>query len=134
MEIKWYAPAQWLGLVEDISHQYNDGFTHYTVSSQANEVFTYLTLSLLPLLFLTGLLLRRKCSQKPLRIAVTVLLIYAVLLAVGIGPYVLLYPQGSGFIDLSALEHLIEGIYCALLALSLYLGGRLGNRLPAKPK
>ena len=128
VELKWYAPARWLGLVKDISHEYNDGFTHYTVSAQTGDIFAYLTLSLLPLLFVIGLLMGLRQKERAIRMGVILLLIYAVLLAVGIGPYIELYPQGSGFIDLSALEHFIEGIYTALLALSLYLGGRLGRK------
>ena len=128
MELNWYAPAKWLGLVKDISHEYNDGFTHYTVSAQAGDIFAYLTLSLLPLLFVAGIFMGSRQKEKAIRIGIISLLIYAVLLAVGIGPYVQLYPQGSGFIDLSAIEHLIEGIYTALLAVSLYLGGRLGRK------
>ena len=134
MNIKWYAPAKWLGLMEDLTHQYNDGYTHYTVSVKANDVFAYLTLSLLPILFLAGFLIGRKCSadtSKPLLgSGIVLLLVYSVLLAVGIGPYIQLYPQSSGFLDFSVLEHIVDGIYCALLALSLYLGGRLGKRIP----
>ena len=139
MELKWYAPAQWLGLVEDISHEYNDGFTHYTVSVKANDVFACLTLSLLPLLFLAGFLIRFLCTRRgkahmghAVRVAAGILLIYAVLLAVGIGPYIQFYPQSSGFLDFSTLEHIVDGVYCALLGPSLYLGGKLGNRIGRK--
>ena len=128
MNIKWYAPAKWLGLMEDLTHQYNDGYTHYTVSAKANDVFAYLTLSLLPLLFVIGVLMGFRRKERAIRMGVILLLVYGLLLTVGIGPYIQLYPQGSGFIDLSALEHFIEGIYTALLALSLYLGGRLGRK------
>ena len=128
MNIKWYAPAKWLGLVKDISHTYNDGYTHYTVSAQTGDIFAYLTLSLLPLLFVIGVLMGFRRKERAIRMGVILLLVYGLLLAVGIGPYIELYPQGSGFIDLSALEHFIEGIYTALLALSLYLGGRLGRK------
>lgn len=132
MEIKWYGLAQLLGLVEDIAYQYNDGYTHYTVSARTGDVFAALLFSLLPVLFLLGFLIRRKCSpdkgKKIMRILVTFLLIYAILLAVGIGPYVQFYPQSAGFLDFSTLEHIIDGIYCAILALTLCLGGRLGSR------
>ena len=128
MNIKWYAPAKWLGLVKDISHTYNDGYTHYTVSAQTGDIFAYLTLSLLPLLFVIGVLMGFRRKERAIRMGVILLLVYGLLLAVGIGPYIELYPQGSGFIALSALEHFIEGIYTALLALSLYLGGRLGRK------
>lgn len=132
MEIKWYGLAETLGLVEDIAYRYNDGYTHYRVSARADEVFSALTFSLIPLLFLAGFLLRRfggrKCA-KAVRVGVILLLVYAVLLAVGIGPYIQLYPRSGGFLDFSTLEHIIEGIYCALLALCLQLGGKLGLRL-----
>ena len=137
MELKWYAPARWLGLVKDISHEYNDGFTHYTVSVKANDVFACLTLSLLPVLFLAGFLIRFLCTRRgkadkgktAVRVIAVILLIYAILLAVGVGPYIQLYPQSSGFLDFSTLEHIVDGVYCALLALSVYMGGRLGNKL-----
>lgn len=132
MEIKWYAPAQWFGLVEDIAYQYNDGYTHYRVSAQTGDIFTALTISLLPILFLTGFLIRRKCNpikgKKYLRIGVISLLVYAVLLATGIGPYIQFYPRSGGFLDFSTLEHIIDGIYCALLALTLNLGGKSGSK------
>ncbi len=135
MEIKWYGLAKLLGLVEDISSQYNDGYIHHSVSSKTGDVFTALTLSLIPLLFLAGFLLgrRKDRGQRPLRIAIILLLVYAVLLAVGVGPYIQFYPQSVGFIDLSALEHIVDGIYTALLALCLYLGGRLGHRTNKQP-
>lgn len=132
MEIKWYGLAQLLGLVEDIAYQYNDGYTHYTVSARTGDVFATLTFSLLPILFLAGFLIRWKCSpdkgKKLVRIGIIALLVYAILLAVGIGPYIQFYPQSSGFLDFSTLEHIIDGIYCAILALSLHLGGKLVSR------
>lgn len=132
MNIKWYAPAKWLGLMEDLTHQYNDGYTHYTVSAKANDVFAYLTLSLTPIFFLLGFLIGRRygaeTGRHSIRITISLLLVYGVLLATGVGPYIQFYPQSSGFLDLSALEHLVDGIYCALLALCIHLGGKLGSR------
>ena len=55
------------------------------------------------------------------------LLGYALLLSIGVGPYIQFYPSGGGFISFDTLEHLLYGIYCALLALSLFLGGKLGK-------
>lgn len=133
MELKWYGLAQFLGLVEDIAYQYNDGYTHYRVSARTGDVFAALTFSLLPILFVTGLLIRWKCDpirgKRLVKIGVTMLLVYAVLLAVGIGPYIELYPQSGGFLDFSTPEHIIDGVYCAILALALHLGGRLGGKL-----
>ena len=130
MTVKWYAPAQWLGLVEDISQQYNDGYTYYTVSGKADDVFAALTLSLMPLLFGAGILVGRQArSSRTLRICKILLIAYGILIATGVGPYIQFYPQSSGFLDWSALEHLVEGIYCAFLALCLHLGEKLGNRL-----
>lgn len=129
MEIKWYWLAEQLGLVEDVSALYNDGTT-YRVSARTDEIFNAMRLALVPLLFLAGFALCFFCAaHAPLRIGVGFLLTYAVLLAVGIGPYVQFYPSGGGFIDLSALEHLFSGIGCAALALVFWLGGRLGRRM-----
>ena len=112
MEVKWYLPAKLLGLVEDISYQYNDGYTHHIVSARTGDVFLTFFLALIPILFLTGFLL-----------------LYALTSAVGLGPYIQFYPQSAGFLDLSLLEHIVQGLYCALLALSLFLGGKLAARL-----
>ena len=136
MEIKWYWLAEQLNLVRDVRHLYNDG-TAYEVSLKAGDVFMALTLSLIPILFLAGFLIRFLSARRGregvgkniVLVGIAVLMIYAVLLAVGIGPYIKFYPQSGGFIDLSFIEHIIEGIYCAFLALLLFLGGKSGNRL-----
>ena len=131
MEIKWYGLAQWLGLVEDIAYQYNDGYTHYRVSGRTGDVFSALTLSLIPLLLIAGFLLRRfagETGRKIIKAGGVLLLIYAVLLAVGVGPYFILYPKGGGFLDFTTLEHIVTGIYTALLALCLHISGRFGKR------
>jgi len=136
VEIKWYWPAEALGLVTDISLQTNGEYT-YQVSARAGDVLFALALSLIPLLFLAGGLLRfflsrrgRDDSGRTLSRAVTaLLLLYALLLAAGIGPYVQFYPHGGGFLDLSLLEHILSGLYTALLALFWFLGGRLGRHL-----
>ena len=135
MEIKWYWLAETLGYVKDISHLGNN--LTYEVSSKVGEFFLMLYLMLFPVLFVFGFLLRffsfhrkgERTAALTVRCGVLVLLVYAVMLAVRIGPYVEFYPQGSGFIDLSTLNHILDGIGCALLALTLFLGGRLGNML-----
>lgn len=144
MEIKWYWFAEQMGLVEDVSHLYSDGTT-YQVSADTGEVFGWIAFSLIPLVLLIGFLLRfftarrrgERTAQMILRTGIGMLLLYALLLAVGIGPYIEFYPQGSGFLDLSGIEHILEGIFCAFLALMLYLGGRLGHihgyKRPKKP-
>jgi len=137
MELKWYWLAEQMGLVTNISAQYNDGFIHYQVSARTGDVFFTLFLALIPTLFLLGCLLRfllvRRGHDRAGRIlsrgGVCILLLYAVLLASGIGPYVQFYPQGSGFLDLSVLEHILSSLYCALLALVWFLGSRLGQYL-----
>ena len=142
MEIKWYWLAEQLNLVKDTSYQYNDGHTYYEVSAKADEFFTMLTLSFIPALFLLGFLIlliatfrkRAGLGRSVIRTIMVVLLVYAVFLAVGIGPYIKWYPQGSGFLDFSTLEHAIEGVYCGLLALVLWLGGRLGGLAARKKK
>ena len=58
MKIKWYWLAEQMGLVSNLTAQYNDGAIHYQVSARADEVFSILFLSLIPLLFLFGLILR----------------------------------------------------------------------------
>ena len=96
MELKWYWFAEILGLVKDISGEYNDGFTHWQVSANAGEVFFTIFLSLIPAMFFVGYLIHfiYRVKQKPQTgekvnlICVIVLLIYAVLLAAGIGPYI----------------------------------------------
>lgn len=57
MEIEWYWLAEQLNLVRDVRYLYNDG-TAYEVSVKAGDVFGALTLSLIPLLFLAGFLIR----------------------------------------------------------------------------
>lgn len=140
MEIKWYWLAEQLNLVKNTSHLYNDGHIYYEVSAKADEFFSMLTLSCIPALFLLGLLIQciavkrkhDKLGRGIIRGIMGVLLVYAVFLAVGIGPYIIWYPHGGGFIDLSALEHVLAGVYCALLALMLWLGGRLGRFVAKK--
>lgn len=135
MEIKWYWLAEQLDLVKNTSHLYNDGHIYYEVSAKADEIFSMLALSGIPLLFLLGLMVQLIASlsrhdrlgRNIIRIIAGVLMVYAVLLAVGIGPYITWYPQGGGFIDLSVLEHVIQGVYCAVLALMMWLGGRVGR-------
>lgn len=124
-----------LGLVENISGEYNDGYTHYQVSALCAQVLLYALLALIPLLFLLGFLARRLTGRagRPaagiwlVRGGVVLLLVYALLLAAGAGPYLQLYPRGGGFLSLDTLEHLVQGGYCAVLALALCLGGRLGR-------
>lgn len=135
MDIKWYWLAEQLNLVKDISHLYNDGFTHYEVSAGTDDFFQALTISAILVLFSLGFLLcfftalrgQEKTGQLIIRGSMTLFLIYAVLLAIGVGPYIQFYPQGSGFLDFSMLEHFLEGLYFAFLALVMFLGGRLGK-------
>ena len=140
IELKWYWLAEWLQLVWNTSSQYNDGHTYYTVSAKADEFFTMLTLACIPMMFLLGfcilMIAGRKnhvqAGRKVVRNIMMALLVYAVFLAVGIGPYIQWYPQGAGFLDFSALEHVIEGMYCGLLAWVLWLGSRLGTFVASK--
>jgi len=132
MELKWYFPAKLLGLVEDISYQYNDGFIHHSVSARTDEVFFTFFLALIPILFLTGFLLRFRDSGRGQKIVLggaLFLLAYALTSTVGLGPYIQFYPQSAGFLDFSLLEHIAQGIYCLLLAASLFLGGKLASKL-----
>ncbi|MBQ2860108.1 MAG: hypothetical protein IJE80_02990 [Peptococcaceae bacterium] len=133
MTIKWYGLAQLLGLVKNISHEYNDGYTHWSVAANTGDVFLTILLSFIPVMFFIGYLLHfiYRAKQNPLRgekivlTGVIVLLVYAILLAVGIGPYIEFYPQGAGFLDFSTLEHIIDGIYVGILALMLFLGSKV---------
>ena len=135
MEIKWYWPMEMLGFVENISAEYQDGYIHYSVSGSCDTVMMWLLLGLFPLLFLFGFLTRRLSARAGrdtlgiwlARVSVALLLGYALLLSIGVGPYIQFYPSGGGFISFDTLEHLLYGIYCALLALSLLLGGKLGK-------
>lgn len=136
MEVKWYWPMELLGLVRDVSGEYNDGWTHYQVSRMCDTVIKYLILGSIPAMLLLGFLVRRlmrRTGRNALGIwlvrgGVIVLLIYALLLAAGVGPYIKLYPKGGGFLSFDTLDHILLGIYCALLALALFLGGRMGRR------
>ena len=136
MEIEWYWLAEKLGLIKNVTAEYADGSTYYEVAVKgAERFFTALAWSMIPLFFLLGLITcmlavwknRQNAGKTVLRCGIVVLLLYAVLLAVGIGPYIEFYPRGGGFIDLSVLEHMAEGVYCAILALCLFLGGKLGQ-------
>lgn len=135
MKIKWYWPMEMLGLVKNLTGEYNDGYTHYEVSRHCDELMKALLWGLFPALFLLGFLVRRclaRAGQDPfgkgLVYGGTILLLgYAVLLAAGIGPYIQLYPKGGGFLSFDELNHVLMGLYCTMLALSLFLGGRLGQ-------
>ena len=134
MKIKWYWLAEQLGLVTDLTAQYNDGYTHYQVSAQAGEVFGWFFLSLFPLFFLAGLLLSRRLARrapalerKLLRFGIAFLLFYGLLLGMGVAPYLQFYPQSAGFLDFTTVENILRGLSCFLLALSLFLGSRLGR-------
>lgn len=131
MEFKWYWLAKVLGLVTDISAQSNNEYT-YRVSAQTGDVFATLFLLMIPALFVLGALLRAAFPDRGglcVKTGAIFLLLWGVLQAVGVGPYVQFYPQGSGFLDLSTLEHILSGLYCTLLALSLFFGGRFGSFL-----
>lgn len=136
MEVKWYWPMELLGLVKDVSGEYSDGWTHYQVSRMCDTVMKYLILGLIPAMLLLGFFIRRlagRTGQNILGIwlvrgGVVLLLIYALLLAIGVGPYIKLYPRGGGFLSFDTLDHILRGMYCALLALAFFLGGRLGRR------
>ena len=137
MKIKWYWLAEQMGLVSDLTAQYNDGAIHYRVSAQADEVFAALFLSLIPFLFLFSLvscfLLCRMGRSDQGRyfsnIPAILLCVYGVLLSFGAAPYLQFYPQSSGFLSLDTLENIIRGLYCSLLAFSLFLGGKTGRFL-----
>ena len=137
MTIQWYGLAQALGLVKNISHEYNDGGTYWTVAGNTDDVFLTLQLSLIAVMFFVGFLVHfmYRVKQTPQKGETVVLgctvalLIYAVLLAVGIGPYIQFYPQGGGWIDLSTFEHIVDGIYTAILALMVFLGGKVDKGL-----
>ena len=140
MTIKWYWPAEMLGLVKNISHEYNDGGTYWSVAGNTGDVFLTLMLSMFAVMFFAGFLMHfiYRVKQNALRgekivfSAMIVLLVYAILLAVGIGPYIQFYPQSAGFLDFSTIEHIIDGIYVGLLALMLYLGSKADTWMSKK--
>ena len=140
MTIKWYWPAEMLGLVKNISHEYNDGGTYWSVAGNTGDVFLTLMLSMFGVMFFAGFLLHfiYRVKQNVLRgekivfSAMIVLLVYAILLAVGVGPYIQFYPQSAGFLDFSTIEHIIDGIYVGLLALMLYLGSKADTWMSKK--
>jgi len=134
MEIKWYWPAKMLGLVEDISHEYNDGFAHTRVSARADEVFMYLHLAFPVILFMISFIIsflytkkdKATIVKKALNVVIILMLIYAVLLLIGIAPYFTFYPQGGGFIDLTVFENIVRGLYFAICAFFVWLGRKAG--------
>ena len=140
MTIKWYWPAEMLGLVKNISHEYNDGGTYWSVAGNTGDVFLTLMLSMFGVMFFAGFLLHfiYRVKQNALRgekivfSAMIVLLVYAILLAVGVGPYIQFYPQSAGFLDFSTIEHIIDGIYVGLLALMLNLGSKADTWMSKK--
>ena len=140
MTIKWYWPAEMLGLVKNISHEYNDGGTYWSVAGNTGDVFLTLMLSMFAVMFFAGFLMHfiYRVKQNALRgekivfSAMIVLLVYAILLAVGVGPYIQFYPQSAGFLDFSTIEHIIDGIYVGLLALMLYLGSKADTWMSKK--
>ena len=140
MTIKWYWPAEMLGLVKNISHEYNDGGTYWSVAGNTGDVFLTLMLSMFGVMFFAGFLLHfiYRVKQNSLRgekivfSAMIVLLVYAILLAVGVGPYIQFYPQSAGFLDFSTIEHIIDGIYVGLLAFMLYSGSKADTWLSNK--
>ena len=140
MTIKWYWPAEMLGLVKNISHEYNDGGTYWSVAGNTDDVFLTLLLSMIGFMFFVGFLIHftYRVKQNPTRgekcvlIAVIMLLAYAILLTIGIGPYIQFYPQSAGFLDFSTLEHIIDGVYVGILALMLFLGSKTDQWLSKK--
>ena len=140
MELEWYWPAKQLGLVKDRSEQYGDGSRYLQVSSKTGDIFMILLLLLIPLCFMLGFLFRwilvkKKKDALAKKIVWGIagaMFVYAILLAVGIGPYIKFYPKGSGFLDLSVIEHIIEGIYCGGLGAILLLGGKTGAKIAAR--
>ena len=134
MEIKWYWPAEQLGLVQDLRELCDDGTT-WQVSARAGEVFFGIHLTLV-LLLLAGIFFLRffstsgkaeKRAHTVQRVLIAVLLIRAVLVMAGIGPYFQFYPTGGGFFDLTLLEHILSGILWGFLALAVFLVGTLGR-------
>ncbi len=140
MEIEWYWLAKQMGYVRDVSEQYSDGARHLEVSAKVDDIFMILFLSLIPLCFILGFLLRwilgkkkkDTLAKKLVWSIAGILFAYAVLIAVGVGPYIKFYPKGSGFLDLSVIEHIIKGIYCGGLGAILLLGGKTGAKIAAR--
>ncbi|MBE6008289.1 MAG: hypothetical protein E7235_03715 [Lachnospiraceae bacterium] len=137
MKIKWYWPAKMLGLVKDVSAEYNDGSTYTQVSAKTGDVFFYFHIAVPFVLFVLGFIIaflnagkaKEKFLRKAFNIIIIIMLIYAVLLTVGVAPYFEFYPQGGGFIDLTVFENITRGIYMAITAFSLWLGKTVGFRL-----
>jgi len=135
MKIKWYYPFEKLGLVKNLTTFYNDGYTHYQVSSKANDIYSYILFSLIPIFIVSGFLIafflnkaNKPILSKKITLSVFILLvIYAFSLTLGIGPYIQLYPKSAGFIDFSVLEHIISGIYCLFIAVCYLLSSKLGK-------
>lgn len=134
MKIKWYWLAKQLGLMEDLS---TGAETLYRVSAKADDFFETALLALIPALFFLGFLMtlllyrrqREKAAIKLTRCFTAILLLYGLLLATGIGPYIQFYPRGGGFIDLSPITNVLAGLYCGLLAFLLFIGSKLARWL-----
>lgn len=138
MKIKWYWLAEQLGLMEDLS--VGNGDVLYRVSAKADDFFEAAFFALIPFFLLTALLLSFLLCRKGhlsrarqiILFGVGVLLVYGILRATGVGPYIQFYPQSAGFIDLSPITNILSGFYCAFLALLWGLGGWLGRKLAHK--
>jgi len=138
MEWKWYWFAEGLGLVERMNNQFGE---QWQISAKTDEVFFWLGVGLFVFWFLLGCVAtvvairkeREALWNKVSRVIVGCFLIYGICLAVGIGPYIKWYPQGSGFIDFTLLEHMINAVRMVLLAGCFLLGKRIGRKLSKKP-
>lgn len=127
MEVRFYAIAEALGLLTDLRELPGD--ETWQVSVKADEVFFWLGFGVTLILFAAAFALGMAGKRHWLRPVVVILAIYALTLAVGIGPYVKFYPTGGSFIDLSVIEHILEGILMGLRALVVWLCGKLGQKL-----
>lgn len=132
MEVKFYALAEALGLVTDLRSQPGD--ETWQVSAKADDVFFWLGVGVTMLLFAAAFALGAAGRRHWLRPVIVVLALYALTLAVGIGPYIKFYPTGGSFFDFSVLEHILEGIGMGLRALMVWFCGKIGQKLRDRRK
>jgi len=133
MTIKFYGPMKLLGFVTELSGENGETFS---VSAKVDDFMAQVLVFLIFAAFLaafTARFFRRLKGKEGICIVgkttSIILFTYAILQAVGIGPYFELYPQGGGFIDMSTLEHLLQGAYTAFLGVMVLFGGKCGEML-----
>ena len=131
MEVKWY----WL--FEKLGYYVDNGDGTSSTSADIGDVFQRIALfgiiTIVVILFVLSYVLRRYGGRKS-KIAqsslIVLLLVICILKSTGVGPYIEYYPtqRGGGFIDLSVISNIFEGLCYLLFAFAVWLGGFFGRK------